>query len=105
MASLIVVHGFKPVLSRYLECVGVGKGGRTSPGLDARVSQGRCGCTISDKWYEAANIALVDLPRRNNNESFPLLRNSKICTTQYLAPYTEALRSEHVDYSIEVIFM
>ena len=73
MASLIVVQGFKPVLSGYLECVGVGKGGRTSPGLDAMISQGRCGYTIFEKWYEAADIALADLPRRNNNESFSLL--------------------------------
>ena len=49
MASLMVIQGFKPVLSGYLECVGVGNGGRTSPGLDVMVSQGRCGCTIFKK--------------------------------------------------------
>ena len=38
MASLIVVHGFRPVLSGCLECVGAGKGGRVSPGLDAMVN-------------------------------------------------------------------
>lgn len=39
MAWLIVVHGFRPVLVGSFECVGDGKGGRTSPGLDAMVSQ------------------------------------------------------------------
>ena len=105
MASLIVVHGFSPVLSGCLECVGAGNGGRTSPGLDAAVSHGRCGCAIFEKRYEAANIGLVDLPRCKDNESSALLRNSKIRATQYLASYTEALSSEHVDYSIEVVFV
>ena len=44
MASLIVVHGFRPILSGCLECVGAGNGGRISPGLDAMVSQRHCGC-------------------------------------------------------------
>ena len=73
MASLIVVHGFKPVLSGCFEWVGAGNGGRTSPGLDAMVSHGRCGCAICEKWYEGANIGMVDLPRCNDNESSPLL--------------------------------
>ena len=33
MASLIVVHGFKPVFSGLDEWVGDGNGGRASPGL------------------------------------------------------------------------
>lgn len=105
MASLIVVHGFRPVLSGYLECVGDGKGGRTSPGLLPRVSQRRCGCAIFEKWYGALNRGLLNLPRCDNNESFSLLRNSEVCTTQYLQSYTEALGSEHVDNSAEEVFM
>ena len=72
MASLIVVHGFRPVLAGSLEWVGAGKGGRTSPGLDARVSY----------WSNGAYVdrGTVGLPRRNDNESFPLLWNSEVCT-------------------------
>ena len=80
MAWFIVVHGFRPVLAGSLEWVGDGKGGRTSPGLDAMVSQKRCGCANFEKWYGVVNRGLVDSPRRNDNESFPLLRNSKVCT-------------------------
>ena len=72
MASSIVVHGFRPVLAGSLEWVGAGKGGRTSPGLDARVSY----------WSNGAYVdrGMVDLPRRNDEESFSLLRNSEVCT-------------------------
>ena len=37
MVSLIVVHGFRPVFSGLEECVGFGKGGKTSPGLWAGI--------------------------------------------------------------------
>ena len=72
MAWLIVVQGFRPVRAGSLEWMGTGKGGRTSPGLDARVSH----------WSNGAYVdrGIVDLPRRNDEESVPLLWNSEVCT-------------------------
>ena len=47
----------------------------------------------------------MDLPRCNDNESLPLLRDSVVCTTQDLPAYAKALGCKHVNYSVEVIRM
>ena len=55
IASLIVVHGLRDVCSAEPECVGLGKGGRGSPGL------GEWECELA--FEDSMTIAILgDLP-------------------------------------------
>lgn len=93
--ALIVVHGSRPVALGEEECVGLGKAGRFSPGLE-----GICQWLGDRSWSD-----LGDLPRGYHEGTEPHLRKSIVSAVKQTPSNTKAMTSKDLNQSIEVTLM